>query len=157
MAYTCESDPELEFVKSTTQTLIKYPEYDLHNISNFFNEEFDFFIFNQTLEHLYDPFESVKSIYKTIKKDGYVFTSAPTLNIQHMEPFHFNGFTPMGLAMLFKCAGFEILEIGQWGNHEYIQKIFGNQAWFGYDNLHKNGIVVNEEKNVCQCWILAKK
>jgi len=38
-------------------------------------------------------------------------------------PFHFNGLTPSGLAMLFKTANFEIVEIGQWGNYDYISKV----------------------------------
>jgi 2-polyprenyl-3-methyl-5-hydroxy-6-metoxy-1,4-benzoquinol methylase len=51
--------------------------------------EFDFFIFSQTLEHLYNPFEAVKQIYEIVKPGGYVFTSVPTLNIPHM--IHING------------------------------------------------------------------
>jgi hypothetical protein len=74
-----------------------------------------------------------------------------------MVPFHFNGYTPMGLAMLFKSAGFEVIEIGQWGNHEYITKLWGKQYWPGYNSLQRNNKVSNERLNVCQCWILAKK
>lgn len=157
IGFTCESDPELEFVTSVKRTCVSYPEYDLHTISSRFKNEFDFFIFNQTLEHLYNPFEAVKQIYEIVKPGGYVFTSVPTINIPHMTPIHFNGFTPMGLAMLFKTANFEIIEIGQWGNWEYISKLFANHQWPDYNELHKNNIVVNEERNACQCWILAKK
>ena len=103
--------------------------------------EFDFFIFSQILEHLYNPFEAVKQIYEIVKPGGYVFTSAPTLNIPHITPIHFNGFTPMGLAMLFKTANFEIIEIGQWGNYEYISKLWDSHQWLGYDKLHKNNEV----------------
>ena len=74
-----------------------------------------------------------------------------------MTPIHFNGFTPMGLAMLFKTANFEIVEIGQWGNFEYISRLFQSHSWSGYDTLNKNNQVTNEERNVCQCWILARK
>ena len=157
IGYTSETDPELEFITSEKKTFTPYPEYDLHTISKNFKNEFDFFIFNQTLEHLYNPFEAVKQIYEIVKPGGYVFTSVPTINIPHMTPIHFNGFTPMGLAMLFKTANFEIIEIGQWGNYEYIEKLFDSHSWHGYNILNKNNIVVNEERNVCQCWILAKK
>ena len=60
----------------------------------------------------------------------------------------------MGLAMLFKSANFEIVEIGQWGNLEYITKMFSTHDWPGLNVLQN---IRNEEKNVCQCWILAKK
>jgi hypothetical protein len=63
----------------------------------------------------------------------------------------------MGLAVLFLSAGFEIVEIGQWGNFDYIQRLFGTQTWPGYDMLQQNNFVSNEENNVCQCWILARR
>jgi hypothetical protein len=66
-------------------------------------------------------------------------------------------FTPLGLAMLFRTAGFEVIEIGQWGNYEYIQKLFGSHTWPSFTELQHNGKVTNEERNVCQCWILARK
>ena len=157
LGYTCNSDPELEFITPLNKTLVSYPQYDLHNVSEHFKNKFDFFMFNQTIEHLYNPFEAIKQIYETIKSGGYVFTSVPTINIPHMTPIHFNGYTPMGLVMLFKTANFEIIEMGQWGNLDYLQKLWENHEWLGYDKLLKNGIITNEEKNVCQCWILARK
>mgnify|MGYP000675202608 CR=1 FL=1 len=157
LGYTCDSDPELEFITPDKKTILSYPKYDLHNISEHFDNEFDLFLFNQTIEHLYNPFEAIKNIYKIIKPGGYVFTSVPTINIPHMTPVHFNGFTPMGLAMLFLVNGFEIIEIGQWGNFDYISKLWKTHSWPGYDKLNSNNIVKNEERNVCQCWILAKK
>jgi hypothetical protein len=155
---TDANDPELEFINFSKQTILTYPSYDLHTISQHYQNEFDFFVFNQTIEHLYQPFDAMKQIYEIIKPGGYVFTSVPTINIPHSTPIHFNGFTPMGLAMLFYTAGFEIMEIGQWGNYEYIKQSWaGSHSWPGYDQLQCNNQVTNEERNVCQCWILAKK
>ena len=155
MAYTCSSDAELEFIESSKKTHLEYPPNDLHTLN--IKEEFDFFLFNQTIEHLYNPFIAIENIYNSLKPGGYVFTSVPTINIPHMTPIHFNGYTPMGLAVLFNSAGFEIIEIGQWGNFEYIQNLWGSQTWPGYNILNYKGKISNEESNVCQCWILAKK
>jgi SAM-dependent methyltransferase len=157
LGYTCDSDPELEFINPSTKTMLSYPTYDLHTISDNFKNEFDFFLFNQTIEHLYNPFHAIKQIYEIVKPGGYVFTSVPTINIPHNTPIHFNGYTPMGLAMLFKSANFEIIEIGQWGNFDYIQNLWKTHDWPGYDKLKRQGRVTNEEENVCQCWILARK
>ena len=154
---TYDTDPELEFITSSKKTMLPFPPYDLHTISEHYQNTFDFFVFNQTIEHLYQPFDAIKQIYEIVKPGGYVFTSVPTINIPHITPFHFNGFTPMGLAMLFHTAGFEIMEIGQWGNYDYITQLWGSHNWPGYDQLHHNNTVTNEERNVCQCWILAKK
>jgi SAM-dependent methyltransferase len=157
LGYTCDSDPELEFIFPSKKTLVSYPHYDLHTISNHFKNEFDFFLFNQTIEHLYNPFEAIKQIYEIVKPGGYVFTSVPILNIPHSTPIHFNGFNPMGLAVLFKTSNFEIIEIGQWGNYDYIQKLWGTHEWPCYNMLNNNNVVTNEERNVCQCWILVRK
>ena len=151
---TSLTDPELQNFKSNEIIELAYPKYDLHKYYEEFNNMFDIFIFCQTLEHLYNPLLSLNNINKYVKKDGYVFTSVPTLNIPHMTPIHYGGFTPMGLAVLFVQSGFEIVEMGQWGNLEYLTKLFKNIAWPSYNNLTS---IKNNENYVCQCWILAKK
>jgi len=165
LGYTHEGDPELDFIKSLRRTRLDYPPYDLHTIfkggaNENLKETFDFFLFNQTLEHLYNPFLAVKNIYDMVKPGGFVFTSVPTLNIPHLMPFHFNGFTPMGLALLFLSCGFEVIEVGQFGNEDYIKQLWKTHEWPDYTFLKSvatNGEIQNEERNVCQCWILAKK
>lgn len=158
LAITDDTDPELDLIQASSRFLLKQPPYDLHKIHFTFQDQFDFFIFNQTLEHLYNPQAAVQSIAKTLKSGGYVFTSVPTLNIPHMTPYHFGGFTPMGLAVLFQGAGFEVLEIGQWGSYKYIEYLWRTQSWPGYSTLKDwNNCVPNERDNVCQCWILARK
>jgi SAM-dependent methyltransferase len=156
LGYTSD-DPELNFLTYIEKTHLNYPPYDLHTISDICPELFDFFIFSQTLEHLYNPFLAVENIFKIMLPGGYVFTSVPTINIPHMTPIHFGGYNPMGLATMFLSAGFEIIEIGQWGNFNYIQKIFSTHNWPGFKEIQDNGIVTNEEQNVCQCWILVRK
>lgn len=59
----------------------------------------------------------------------------------------------MGLVMLFLTAGFEILETGQWGNQNYIVKLFSTYSWPDIYQVGKH----NEEKNVARCWILLCK
>lgn len=153
---TSRSDPEMEFINAD-----KINEYsyncegggnDLHLFHN--KEKCDFFIFNQTIEHLYNPFIAIKNIYDNLNDNGYVFTSVPTNVIPHDTPIHFANWTPMGLAMLFKSVGFEIKEIGQWGNANYIHRSFGKKHDF--PDIFKCG-PHNEEQNICGCWILAQK
>lgn len=58
-------------------------------------EKHDFFMFHQTLEHVYNPWVVVENIGKNVSSGGYVFTSVPTINIPHSTPFHFTGIYPM--------------------------------------------------------------
>lgn len=160
LGYTADSDPELEFLNYENKTLYLYDKVDevskkknndLHTFVA--SSKHDFFLFNQTLEHVYNPYKVVENIYNNLETGGCVFTSVPTINIPHDTPFNFSMWYPMGLALLFKSAGFEILEIGQWGNFNYINKLFSSHGW---PDIYNCGIE-NEEKNVVQCWILARK
>jgi len=157
LGFTCESDPELEFVNGKDRVHLAYPPNDLHTLDPKLAGLFDFFIFNQTLEHLYNPFLAMRNIFDSLSPGGHMFTSVPTLNIPHLMPHHFCGFTPMGLAALCISVGFEIVESGQWGNLRYIKKLWKNHSWPDYKQLSTFGRVTNERDNVVQCWILAKK
>ena len=130
---TSITDPELQQFKHSEIIDMNYPKYDLHKYYNEFENMFDIFIFCQTLEHLYNPLLGLQNINKYVKKGGYVFTSVPTLNIPHLTPIHYGGFTPMGLAVLFVQSGFEIVEMGQWGNLEYLTKLFKHFSWPNYN------------------------
>lgn len=159
IAFTCEDDPELEFIldRFLTHTHMPFPLYDLHNLPEL-EKKIDFFVFNQTIEHLYDPDTAIKNIYKNLSDGAYVFTSVPTINIPHMTPVHFGGLTPMGLAVLFLKNGFQICNMGQFGSYKYIQLLFQNHSWPDHkDLMNENGLIVNEEINCSQCWILARK
>jgi hypothetical protein len=149
------SDPELEFLKYEQLTHIPYLNgvNDLHLLDLAF-KSYDFAIFNQTLEHLYNPFLCIQNLYDHLNEGGYLYTTVPTINIPHMVPYHFWGLTPMGLCMLMKSIGFQIVEVGYWGNYDYINKLFNSHLWPDYQGLNN---LVNELNNECQCWILVKK
>jgi len=156
---TFKNDVELDYVSAD---YVEYKEYydginDLHDL-NLLKKDFDFVIFNQTLEHLYNPFVSMFNLYQHIKLGGYLYTTVPTINIPHMIPFHFWGITPIGLCMLCKSVGFEICECGFWGNKEYIDYIFKNNTWPNNDVIFNEfGEIKNDPVCQAQTWILVQK
>ena len=86
-----------------------------------------------------------------------------------MTPFHFHHFTPMGLAMNAVQAGFEIVEMGQWGNQDYGTNLLGLLGWPDYKLLaaaaKKRGAVdadgepfiVNDRNSPAQVWALVRR
>lgn len=151
-------DPELEYITYDEVDCFPYEngKNDLHTFQT--EKKYDFIIFNQTIEHLYNPFISLKNLYDSLNEGGYLFTSVPTINIPHMMPSHFNGYTPMGLCMLMKSVNFEIMELGYWGNYNYISRLFSSHMWPSYESLtDENFNISNEPQNVTQCWILVRK
>ena len=157
---TCVEDPELKYI--SPQEIVEYKYEielgtgDLHDLNKIeLGEKFDFMIFSHTLEHLWNPMLCVQNIFMKMKPGGYVFTSVPALNMQHMTPYHYQHFTPMGLAILFRGAGFEIDEIGQWGNLNYEIVLLSNLGWPDWNTLQKP--ILNQREHPCQVWILAHK
>jgi hypothetical protein len=150
-------DPEIDFLNYINIDHVPYSEDkgDFHILN--LKKEYDFILFSQTIEHLYNPFLSIWNLHHHLKPGGMMFTSMPTINIPHMVPFHFNGYTPIGLCMLMKSVGFKILELGYWGNNDYINKLFTNKSWPSYENLLVDGNIKHDKGSEVQTWILVQK
>ena len=115
-----EGDPELAYLDHRHVDRADYEQdparFDLHS-PQFDRSDYDFALLSQTLEHVYDPGLAVAQLFAALAPGGYVWASVPTVSQQHQMPHHFTtGFTPIGFACLFAHAGFEVVEIGQWGN-----------------------------------------
>ena len=154
---TCSADPELRYVNYKTVSSAEYPPYDLHTLE-LEKKDHDLVIFNQTIEHLHTPCLAINRLKDHMKDGGYIYTTVPTINIPHMTPIHFNGYTPMGLCALFLSCGFEICECGYWGNKKYIDYIFSTGTWATYvDVLSDDGRLMYDPVCQAQTWVLARK
>jgi len=118
-------------------------------------EPFDVALVSQTLEHLYDPARALRGLLGRLAPGGFFFTSVPALSIPHMAPFHFASFTPMGLAVLLEAAGFEVLELGQWGNADYASKLLRSKSWPSFGELDRP--IENDPGVPCALWALARR
>jgi len=163
LLFNGHDEPETEYLKGRYKQILNInyednPEkYNLHNLQLNHNN-FDFVTLNQTLEHVYNPYTCLTNIKKYMTKGGYLYVNVPACNVPHSEPFHFyTGYTPMGLAAVAHETGYEILEIGQWGNKEYLGRLFGitgQRWWADYTMLENPGI--NEIENPVITWGLFK-
>ena len=132
-------DPELDHLNYGRADFIDYevdPERcDLHELRPG-RDDFDFVLCSQTLEHVYNPLLALENILRVMAGGGHVWTSVPTVSHQHQMPHHFtSGFTPIGLACLCEQAGFEVLEVGQWGNAKYVSHLFDLETFPTYQDL----------------------
>ncbi len=156
------NDPEYEFLKGRVKSHLdvdydKDPQkYDLHNLQLNHNN-FDFCYLNQTFEHTYDPYTCLKNIYNYLKPGAWFYTNVPACNPPHSTPYHyFMGYTPMGLPVICEDIGFEIKEVGQWGNEEYMVKLWTrNPGWSDYTQISRPGL--NEFHNPVITWVLVQK
>lgn len=123
-----DADPEMQYLPHRDVYYADYEKdpqrHDLHRLQVGRND-FDFVLMSQTLEHLYNPLLALNNLFSATCAGGYLWTSVPTVSRQHQLPSHFQtGFTPIGLACLLKQSGFEVIEIGQWGNPKYVSHLF---------------------------------
>jgi SAM-dependent methyltransferase len=157
LIFNGENDPELEYLEGRIKNIHHglYEQdtfnYDLHRF-NLPKKDYDFICLHQTLEHVYNPYQCLVNIKKHLTPDGYVYINVPACNIPHSDPFHYyTGYTSMGLTALAHQAGFKILEIGQWGNTEYLVNLFTRQpGWSDYTQLSNPGL--NEFYNPVITW-----
>jgi len=64
------------------------------------------------LEHLYNPAQAVKEMYRVLKLGGTVFAVTPFLQAYHGYPHHYQNFTLTGHKYLFESHNFEVTEAG---------------------------------------------
>ena len=123
--------------------------------------KYDLVIFSQTLEHLYDPVLCLKNLFDAMRPGGYLFTTVPLLNHLHFMPHFFSMPTSMGLIVWPSTAGFEVKEVGLFGNPQYIANLGGKpKTWAklsAYYNKTRNPQVLNDPLTPAQGWLLAQK
>lgn len=152
---THKPDPEVALLPlSAIFTEARYEDgHDLHTL-DLPQKNFDLAIVSQTLEHVYNPARVMERIHAHLKPGGYFFTSVPTTNVPHDTPFHFQQFYPAGLATLGLQAGFEIVEMGFWGNQEYLLKLFSTYEW---SDIYGLSDLTADPRHPVACWALFRK
>lgn len=100
---------------------------DLHLKSN----QFDVVTLNSTLEHLYEPFETIKKVSKLLKKGGLVVITVPNIDSLGVKifkekwlplhpPKHLYHFNSNTLSKMLNKSGFKIEKVDHWyWSHSY--------------------------------------
>lgn len=75
------------------------------------DNEYDFILNTDVLEHLPYPQKAINEFYRILKPKGRLFLNTPQSMGVHGYPYNFFNFTKGGLELLFRNAGFNIIEI----------------------------------------------
>jgi len=132
------------------------------NINEVKNNRADVVISNHTLEHVENPLQELKNIYKKLKDGGISVFVVPSesykLKYKSNDPnHHLYTWSPSALGNLFKEAGFIVDSSSplfhKWpSNYEYIYKLFGEKVFHIASKV--NGYLNRE---VVQIKIIARK
>jgi len=68
----------------------------------FHDESVDTLVCTGVLEHVQDPHQAVREMYRVLKKGGRVFIETPFMQTIHASPDDFSRWTPHGLKQLLK-------------------------------------------------------
>jgi SAM-dependent methyltransferase len=71
---------------------------------------FDAVVTNQVLEHVFEPDDFLKEIYRVLRANGRLLLSVPFLWDEHEKPVDYGRYTSFGLRYLLEKHGFTILE-----------------------------------------------
>lgn len=80
------------------------------------DESFDTVLCNQALEHVTEPDQTIREMYRVLKKGGYAIATVPFLFPEHKDPTDFRRYTRDGLAQAFTRQGFSVVECKGYGN-----------------------------------------
>lgn len=143
-------------------TNANYPEQNMLALK-YADEEFDFCISDQVLEHLQgDPFKAFAESARVIKRGGYVCHTTCLINEIHKVPGDFWRFTPDALLLLAKESRLEPVLVGAWGNREIVNVITSAKLRFAPIPDDPNNPIyqlamTNEADWPISVWIIARK
>jgi len=88
---------------------------DLRNIP-VEDARFDAIVFTQVMEHVSEPQQVLKELYRVMKPGGRLFCSVPFIYHLHSDYDYFR-YAPDGLRHLFSTTGFEIIKLDSLESH----------------------------------------
>jgi SAM-dependent methyltransferase len=102
----------------------------------FSSNSFDSALCNQVLEHVFNPDQFLREIYRVLKPSGKLLLTVPFVWDEHEQPYDYARYSSFGLKSLLEKNGFHVLEQKKIGGdatiifqliNAYIFKVIQNQ------------------------------
>lgn len=99
----------LEFDSEANRKNTKADAFYDGKVFPFKENEFDYVICNQVLEHVFNPDSFLREIGRVLKPSGRVLITVPFIWVEHEQPVDYARYTSFGLKYLLNKNGFRIL------------------------------------------------
>jgi len=97
-------------------------EADLNKHIPMDDQSVDVIISIQVLEHLSEPQQALKEMYRVLKPGKSVFLTTPFAQEEHQTPYDFYRYTRYGLKYLGETAGFEVNYVKPMGGYFLLMR-----------------------------------
>ncbi len=88
---------------------------DIQDMRMIAAEAYDTALCIEVLEHVPDPFQAAREIWRILTPGGHAIVSVPHLSRLHDEPHDYYRFTRHGLRRVLEQAGFQVIDLRQRG------------------------------------------
>jgi SAM-dependent methyltransferase len=78
------------------------------NIFPFNNEVFESILMNQVFEHVFNPEQFLKEVFRILKPGGKILISVPFIWDEHEQPYDYARYSSFGLTSIFQKTGFVV-------------------------------------------------
>lgn len=132
------------------------PIVDVHDLSIFPRNFYDFVVLDEILEHVARPWEAVDEIHRILKPGGCLITSSPFLIAVHKVPNDYWRFTKDGIEVLLKK--FSNVKTYSWGNSSAVTYLMKGMMVSVRDAMEASQFdLTNVEKFAVSVWAYAWK
>ena len=112
--FGCGNTPKkLLFENIIRQDVVLYENVDIivnDTVLPYKDNTFDLIVSQAVFEHVQYPWEVIKELYRTLKKDGLIYIDTAFMQPRHGDPHHFFNMTLDGLKTI--CEDFEEIDSG---------------------------------------------
>jgi len=141
-------DPSMEFIKIGRERLGVEGRATTLEEAKFPDNYFDAVAMSSIIEHLYNPFETLREVHRVLRPEGLLWFDVPNEDGLYMQfgnlymrlqrkdwvvvmaptfpPYHVQGFNPKSLRKLLERAGFEFKKMEILGE---VSEQQGEQSW----------------------------
>lgn len=144
------------FAGVTYEVAPNAPVVDLHDLSQYPENAYDFVVLDEILEHVERPWLGVEEVRRILKPGGCLVTSSPFMIAEHKVPRDYWRFTKDGLAVLL--SDFTRLETHSWGNRSSVSYLMNGMMVTTREAIAAGAFdLVDEEKFAIDVWAYAWK
>jgi len=132
------------------------PKVDIHDLSSYEADAYDFVVLDEILEHVAKPWLAVEEVRRILKPGGTLITSSPFMVAVHKVPADYWRFTEDAMRVLLE--NYSTVTTRSWGNPAAVTYVMNGMMATTQDAIDAGAFdLTNVEKYAIDVWAYATK